>query len=475
MSKYKLLFTFLLTCLACLAYGQTTVPSKKDSTLPYFIIEKIELIGNKKTKPHIIFRELTLKEGDTLRWAKKDSVLARNQANVFNTNLFTIVEVKLAYPNAPKATLKVQMEERWYLFPIPLFELSDRNFNEWWTVYGRDISRTNYGLRFRKDNFRGRRETLGFIAQFGFTQRFGVAYDIPYLTKNQKLGMTITAGFGQNRAISYATQENKLAFVKNEQGNARERWDATLIFNYRPAFYAFHSFSVGFQNIWVADTVIKLNPNYYPNAQNKLRYINIGYTFRYDKRDAVAYALRGHILKFSMNYLGFLSEYSLRQFETTLAWGQYFPLSTNKKWYWDYQLVGQFSYNQTPNFARTLAMGYGEQLMRGYELYVIPAQASAIAKQTLKWRLYSGIRKLKAIPIKQFQRIPIALYSTLYTDVGYAHDGYFTVNNTLQNKFLYGIGTGLDIVTYYNSVIRLNYALNRIGQARFYINFTTDL
>ena len=176
-----------------------------------------------------------------------------------------------------------------------------------------------------------------------------------------------------------------------------------------------------------------------------------------------------------MSYTGFLPQNSLQQFETSLAWGQYSPLSKNKKWYWDYQIVGQFSYNERPIFARTLAMGYGEQVMRGYELYVIPTQASGIAKQTLKYQLFNGIRKLKFMPIKQFQKIPIALYATLYTDVGYTLDQYFAVNDSLQNKFLYGIGAGLDIVTYYNSVIRINYALNRLGQARLYINFTTDL
>lgn len=449
-----------------MAWAQTALPTQ--DSVGFVVIEQIELLGNKKTKPHIIRRELTLKEGDTLWVAKKDSLLARNKANIFNTNLFTLVDLHLT-----SNTLKITVQERWYLFPIPLFELSDRNFNEWWTVYGRDLRRTNYGLRFRQDNFRGRRETLGFIAQFGFTQRFGIGYDIPYLTKNQKLGLNINAGYGQNRSIAYATIDNKLAFVRNEQGNARERWDASLSFNYRPAFYAFHSWNVNYQNLWVADTVVKLNPNYYAKEQNRLQYVGIGYSFRYDKRDAQAYALRGYVLKWNVQYLGFLPENSLSQFETSGAWGQYFPLG--KKWFWDYQLVGQFSYNQNPMFARTLAVGYGDQVMRGYELYVIPTQASAIGKQTFKYQLFSGVKNWKYMPIPQFKKVPIALYATFYTDAGYVSDQYFSANNLLQNRWLYGAGVGIDLVTYYNSVIRFNYALNSLGQARLYINFTTDL
>ncbi len=445
----------------------------KNDSVGFIVIGKIELVGNRQTKPHIIRRELTLKEGDTLRLAKRDSILARNRANIFNTNLFIVVELKLLALQDNQATLKIRLEERWYLFPIPLFELSDRNFNEWWTVYGRDLSRTNYGLRFRKDNFRGRRETLGFITQFGFTQRFGIAYENPYLTKNQRLGMSIGGGYGQNRAIAYATVDNKLAFLKNDKGNARERWDVNLSLSYRPAFYAFHGFSIGYQNLWVADTVVKLSPNYYTKDNNKLRYVSVGYSFRYDKRDAQAYPLRGHILKFSVGYKGILPTDGIKQAETAIGWGQYIPLS--KRWFWDYQLIGQLAYNPNPNFANSLAVGYGDHALRGYDLYVITTQASAIAKQTFKYQLLNTIKNWKFIPIEQFRKMPLAMYATLYADAGYALDRYFAVNNTLNNKFLYGVGVGLDIVTYYNSVIRMNYTLNRLGQARLYLNFTTDL
>jgi len=465
-----LAFAFICSILALPATAQNQLVS---DSLGFVVIDDIVLIGNRQTKSHIIKRELTLKEGDTLRLQKRDSVLARNQANIFNTNLFTIVEILLSKTQGELATLKVVVQERWYLFPIPLFELSDRNFNEWWTTYRRDLSRTNYGLRFRKDNFRGRRETLGFVTQFGFTQRFGIAYSNPYLTKNQRLGLNVSGGYGQNKAIAYTTENNKLLFVKNEQGNARERWDINFSLQYRPAFYAFHSFEASYQNLWVTDTIIKLNPHYYTKDYNKLRHASIGYAFRYDKRDAQAYALRGHVFKFSANYLGLLPNDNIKQFETTMAWGQYIPLS--KKWFWDYQFIGQLSYNPMPSFARTLAMGYGDHVMRGYELYVITTQASGIAKQTLKYQFLNTIKKWKFIPIEQFQKVPLAMYATMYIDTGYALDRYFSINNTLNNKFLYSMGVGFDIVTYYNSVVRFNYAVNRLGQARLYLNFTTDL
>ena len=45
----------------------------------------------------------------------------------------------------------VDVKERWYIFPLPIFELADRNFNEWWKT--RDFSRTNYGLSVVQNNF----------------------------------------------------------------------------------------------------------------------------------------------------------------------------------------------------------------------------------------------------------------------------------------------------------------------------------
>ena len=70
-----------------------------------------------------------------------------------------------------------------------IFQLADRNFNEWWENYNHDLSRVIYGLKLYQYNMRGRNETLTLTAQFGFIQRYELMYRIPYLDKRQKQGL----------------------------------------------------------------------------------------------------------------------------------------------------------------------------------------------------------------------------------------------------------------------------------------------
>jgi outer membrane protein insertion porin family len=56
---------------------------------PVFAIRRIEIKGNRLTKPHIIKREVVFKEGDTFRLSKA----IETQRNLFETGLFTEAEI----------------------------------------------------------------------------------------------------------------------------------------------------------------------------------------------------------------------------------------------------------------------------------------------------------------------------------------------------------------------------------------------
>jgi hypothetical protein len=44
-------------------------------------------------------------------------------------------------------------------------------------------------------------------------------------------------------------------------------------------------------------------------------------------------------------------------------------------------------------------------------------------------------------------------------------------NVRLANKYLFGYGAGIDIVGFYDSVIRFEYSLNNQGEGNFFFNF----
>lgn len=45
-----------------------------------------------------------------------------------------------------------------------------------------------------------------------------------------------------------------------------------------------------------------------------------------------------------------------------------------------------------------------------------------------------------------------------------------SINNSLSNKFLIGAGGGLDVVTFYDTVLRFEYSFTREGTHGFFFN-----
>ena len=112
--------------------------------LPTVRVDKVFIVGNRKTKEKIILREMHVKEGDALEREELIQQLEKDKGNILITRLFlsvytNVIEVK---PNVVDVIVRVS--ERWYLFPSPIFELADRNFNDWWVNHNRDLSRIQY-------------------------------------------------------------------------------------------------------------------------------------------------------------------------------------------------------------------------------------------------------------------------------------------------------------------------------------------
>ena len=75
------------------------------------------------------------------------------------------------------------------------------------------------------------------------------------------------------------------------------------------------------------------------------------------------------------------------------------------------------------------------------------------------------------MPIKQFQKVPIALYAKIFFDAGYVENyPQYEISDRLSNSFLHGLGAGFDIVSIYDLVTRFEWALNADNQLRFALN-----
>ena len=72
---------------------------------------------------------------------------------------------------------------------------------------------------------------------------------------------------------------------------------------------------------------------------------------------------------------------------------------------------------------------------------------------------------------KEFNKIPFAAYLTLNFDHGYVSNYPNNEENTLlSDRYIYGGGLGIDMITFYDFVIRWEYSINIEGDHALYFN-----
>lgn len=443
-----------------------------DSTGRFVRINRVFIIGNRITRDQIILRELTLKTGDYIYNLDLVAILQQDQKKLINTRLFNTVDIRTLELDAGVVDLLIDVNERWYTFPTPIFELSDRNFNEWWQTYNHDFSRVNYGLRLYQYNMRGRNETLRFHGQLGFARRFNISYRFPYIDKKQHHGLAIDFDFAETKNLAIKTENHKLTFLEDDKIIRTSRGGG-LAYIFRPSFYISHTFRTEYKSVTIADTVAKLNPNYLGPDQTQQQYSTISYQFVADRRDYVGYPLTGYYITGYIVRDGVLENDDVSKLEIGGSATKYidlkkgFYLSNNTSAIWSSQ--DDLPYN------RYSAMGYQKQFVRGYEVYVIEGYQYLLNKTTLKKRIFSRTYHWGAMPIQQFRHIPFSVYLKVYGDLGYVSNyNNYTISNTLTDRLLSSVGFGMDLVGSYDAVIRLEYTFNEEGDRGFFFHLKKE-
>ena len=234
---------------------------------------------------------------------------------------------------------------------------------------------------------------------------------------------------------------------------------------YRPGVFGRHNVYIGIHQYGFADTLKLLNPRFVPGERSWFYYLNAGYEYVHDRRDAKAYPLRGHYLSLSARRLGmgFLEREKMDAslFEATFRTYK----EVSPRWFLASGLMFKWSDGSTMSYFNQEGLGFANNLVRGYEDYVIDGQSYLVFKTSGKYELLpKKVRQLSFIGSEKFSRIHYAIYLNAFLDAGYAHDRYFFDNNPLNNKFLIGGGVGVDFVTYYDKVFRTEFSMNRHGE-----------
>lgn len=432
-------------------------------------IDKIFIIGYKKTKEKIIRRELSISDGQLLSRNELQEAIKADKRKLINTRLFLSVSINIIELSQEKVDVIIRVEERWYFFPIPIFNLADRNFTEWWVNQNADFSRVEWGLKLRHFNFRGRREILNLTAQFGYTKLFRISYLFPYIDKNQKLGLSFYGDYATNKNIAYKTTGHRLQFLDSENV-IRDRWRAGITMVYRPNFYSSHNLGVHYSSLNLEDTVIEQNPNYFSDASKYQNYLALSYSYTWDFRDFVSYPLSGAFLRIQADQIGLGIYDDVNIFKVNARYSRYFDLG--HKFYFGTSVIGHLSTPAKQPYYNYGGVGWKLDFLRGFERYVIEGQHYAINKNSFKRLLFAFEADLSdMISIKQFNKIPFSAYLSVNFDHGYvANYPNYAENNLFTDKYIYGGGIGIDIISFYDFVMRWEYSVNIEGEHALYFN-----
>lgn len=435
-----------------------------------FVIGKITIQGNEQTKSHIILRELAFKTGDTLTISQLQLLRARGMRQIFNLKLFTSVNIEIGERDSLNATpITIYLKERWYLFVVPILEVGDRNFNQWWI--SKRLDRLNYGVSITRFNVRGRNETIRVNLQSGFTRKASVDYTFPYINKKLTIGAALNFTYSDNKEVWYTTTNNKLQFYRNPDHVLYRRYKSGIEFTYRKKIYSTHAAGTEFNNLWVADTVAKaeLNPNFFGNSSTRQTSFYTYYRYVYDIRDFRPYPLNGFLLYAEAgNYAFTTKQGAIFDF---FVGGEYYK-KINTRNYLNVGMYGKYSTTDNQPYNLYKAFGYG-YFVRGFEYYVVDGQHFALAKINYRYNVLKQKQiSLNTTKLKKFRTIPFAAYLKLYYDAGYVRNPRATADNSFANSYLGGIGAGIDLVTYYDRVFMFEYSFNNKGQSGLFLHYT---
>jgi len=432
------------------------------------VVDNIVISGNNKTKTPIILREAPFTIGDTLALDNLSDVLQRTKNNIKNTSLFKDVSLNVKKSGKNAITVHIDVNERWYIYPIPIFQLADRNFNVWWRDYNHDFSRTVYGLKYIQNNLTGRGDRLKVVAARGYKEKYWLEYKRPYIDRQKRFGLELDAKFEQTKELAYDSEENELERHKSNDFLQRY-YEGTAIVSYRNKMHQTHNLSVGYRQVSIKDTIKELNPSYFGNDKSAQKYFTIGYNYELDTRDRQSYPLQGVYFNAHAIKRGLFAFQNLNSFQLDTRYSHHFDLGN--KFYFSHDLGTKLSLSKQKLYYRQPGLGYENFFVRGYEYYVMDGQFIALGKFELKHKLFSfKINNTDLININHFNNPPLKFFLKSYVDAGYVKDNFFYKNNPLNNHFLTGAGVGVDMVTYYDLSVRFEYSVNLLKEHGFFVH-----
>lgn len=468
------LTTIFILLISPLAYAQEKMQLANDS-LQVLSIAGIKIKGNDKTKDVIIERELSFTINEELSLRELDKRIKETHKNLIKLSLFNYVTIEKEFLPYQQVGITIIVEERWFLWPQLSMINNDRNFNSWWET--RDFAKLDYRIAIKQCNVLGLNHTLKVGLSYGYTREISISYNNISLGIEQKHFFDFNVHFFRQNSSFYQSVNNKIETFTVDDEDVINGYTAMINYTFRPKHKSTHGMTISYNSIEIADTLFQIRPDFLSENQSINKYLQLSYHYNFDSRDDKSYPLTGNRIQLSVvkRGLGLNEEYpvNLTYFYSNIS--QFYKIIN--RLYGAHSLSVKKSLENSQPYYYKQGLGHRDYL-RGYEYYVIEGEDFYLLKNTLKFELLPKIiTNLNFIPIKKFKKIHYSIFLNTYFDIGLSHekDNEIHLHNNLSNSLLYSGGIGINIVTYYDKVVRFEYSLNSLGETGFFVHFKADI
>ncbi len=419
------------------AHGQDTlsnVPALAEFPDSVFVVGKIMVTGNTHTKDFVVTREMSLKPGTRIT----HRMLEYDQNRIFSLRLFNQVQLKVLPLADSLAVVLVDLNERWYVFPFPIFGIKDR---DWAKVY--------YGFGVLHDNFRGRNEKVYTTFVFGFDPSMRLTYRNPFLDEEGSSFIEMSFGFNKVQNRSLRAQQGIENFDERHIGGF-----VTL----GKRFGIAHTMWVsgGYESVATPDVAPAKTLS--PDGTDRYPVGGIGYS--YDTRDFTEYPHYGSFARVTITKFGLpgISHNVVRY----AGDGRTFCSMTSNLILGAKMFTNLAAAGPTPNYNRVY-FGYGERI-RGHFTEVMEGEDMLGASAELRYIALAPIFFRVGFLPSEFSVWRFGVAVTAFGDAGTV---WFRGDPLALDQVVRGYGVGLNFLLPYSTVIRVEYAWNESRRGEY--------
>ncbi len=419
------------------AHGQdslSNIPALSDFPDSVFVVGKIMVTGNVHTKEFVITREMLLRPGSKIT----HRALEYDENRISSLGLFNRVQLRVLPFADSFAIVAVDVNERWYVFPFPIFGIKDR---DWEKVY--------YGFGVLHDNFRGRNEKVYTTFVFGFDPSMRLTYRNPFL--DEELSNFIEIGFGFNKVRNRS--------MRAEQGiaNFDERHiGGGVTFGKRIGIAHTLWATGGYESVSTPDVTPAKTLS--PDGTDNFPVGALGYS--YDTRDFTEYPHYGSFARVTATKFG-LPGLSHNVVRYAGDGRMFFPITSNLvlggRLFTDLAAAGP-----TPSYNRVF-FGYGQRL-RGHFTEVMEGDDMLGASAELRFMALAPVYFRVGFLPSEFS---IWRFGIAFTAFGDAGSVWFRRDPLALDQFSKGYGVGINVLLPYSTVIRIEYAWSESRRGEF--------